>query len=99
MFETTSDKTREFFGNISSNSLFTGEKIPTFDRTLDSFFDRNFETIIEEWGFITEADIAEYERKLDYLSYEVGRLVTEKDLMKNRAEHIEKAIAELEAKR
>ena len=99
MFETTSGKTKEFFGNIASNETFSSDRIPTLDKTLDSYFDRNSEAIIEEWGLLTDADIGEYQRKLDYLSYEVGRLVTEKDLLKNRAESIEKAIAELEGKK
>lgn len=99
MFETTSGKTKEFFGNIASNETFSSDRIPTLDKTLDSYFDRNSEAIIEEWGLLTDADIHEYQRKLDYLSYEVGRIVTEKDLLKNRAESIEKAIAELEGKK
>lgn len=98
MFE-TSGNTRKFFENISGFQTGISERVPTFDRTLDSFFDRNFESIIEEWGLITETDIKEYERKLDYLSYEVGRLYTEKDALKNRAASIEKAISDLEAKK
>jgi len=99
MFETTSGKTKEFFGNISSNPVFSGESIPTFDRSLESYFSRNSEAIMEEWGLLTDADMNEYQRKLEFLSYEVGRLVTEKDLLKNRADNIEKAIAELEGRK
>lgn len=99
MFETASGKTKQFFDNISLSPVLTGENLPTFDRVLDSYFDRNSEAIMQEWGLITDADIQEYQRKLEYLSYEVGRLVTEKDLLKNRADSIGKAITELEGKK
>ncbi|MDX8551454.1 hypothetical protein KHC33_05270 [Methanospirillum sp. J.3.6.1-F.2.7.3] len=98
MFE-TSGSTKKFFENIPHFDTPVTSKVPTFDRTLDSYFDRNFETIIEEWGLVTESDLSEYARKLDYLSYEVGRLHTEKDLLKKRADSIEKAISNLEARK
>jgi len=98
MFE-TSGSSKKFYDNLTNFETSAALKVPTFDRTIDSYFDRNYEGIIEEWGLITEADINEYARKLDYLSYEVGRLATEKDLLKNRANTIEKAIADLEAKK
>ncbi|ABD41547.1 hypothetical protein Mhun_1827 [Methanospirillum hungatei JF-1] len=98
MFE-TSGSTRKFFDNLSSFETRATSQVPTFDRTLDSYFDRNFEAIVEEWGLITEADLHEYARRLEFLSYEVGRLYAMKDLFKSRADSIEKAIEELEAKK
>lgn len=97
MFETTGTKTR-FFDNLTGFERTAEDIAPTFDRTLDSYFDRNFESIIQEWGLITDADLIHYKRKLDYLSYEVGRLVNEKDAMKSRFSDIERAISELEGK-
>ena len=98
MFE-TSGNTRKFFQNLTSHQTNISERVPTFDRKLDSFFERNFETIIEEWGLVTETDIKGYEQKLDFLSYEVGRLFTEKDNLKKRADSIEKTISDLEARK
>lgn len=97
MFDTTG-KSNKFFENFSAFQTTAGETVPTLDRTLDNYFERNFESVIEEWGLLTEADMAQYERKLDYLRYEVGRLVAEKDSMKKRADKIGQAIAELEGK-
>ncbi|HOJ96058.1 MAG TPA: hypothetical protein PK024_04370 [Methanospirillum sp.] len=96
MFE-TSGVTRKLFDNLTSFETKTAISVPTFERTLDSYFERNMDSIIEEWGLITEADLNEYARKLEYLSYEVGRLYAEKDLLKKRAEGIEKSIKKLEA--
>ena len=96
MFE-TSGSTRKFFDNLTSFETKAASQVPTFDRTLDSYFDRNFESIVEEWGLITEADLNEYARRLEFLSYEVGRLCAEKDMLKSRADSIEKALKELEA--
>ncbi|NLV28247.1 MAG: hypothetical protein GXY48_14000 [Methanomicrobiales archaeon] len=96
MFE-TSENTRKFFRNIDGFQTGLSERVPTFDRKIDTYFDKNFQTIIDEWGLITEADIREYERRLDHLSYEVGRLYAEKDTLKKRADSIGKAISDLEA--
>jgi hypothetical protein len=98
MFE-TSGNTRKIFENLTSFQTVVEDRVATFDRTLDTYFDQNAGSIVEEWGLITDADIKEYARKLDYLSYEVGRLVTEKDLLKNRADSIQKTITDLEAKK
>lgn len=95
MFE-TSGVTRKLFDNLTGFETKAATSVPTFDRTLDSYFERNMDSIIEEWGLITEADLNEYARKLEYLSYEVGRLYAEKDLLKKRAEGIENAIKKLE---
>ena len=98
MFE-TSGSTRKFFDSLTSFETKAEDLVPTFDRTLDSYFERNFESIIEEWGLITEADLSEYVRRLEFLSYEIGRLQAGKDLLMNRASAIEKSIKELEAKK
>ncbi|WP_214035752.1 hypothetical protein [Methanospirillum sp.] len=98
MFE-TSGSTRKFFDSLTSFETKAEDLVPTFDRTLDSYFEKNFESIIEEWGLITEADLSEYGRRLEFLSYEIGRLQAGKDLLMNRASAIEKSIKELEAKK
>ena len=97
MFE-TSGKTNRIFENFSGFQTSLEDKSPSFERTLNSYFDRNSEAVIEEWGLLTDSDLAQYQRKLEYLSYEVERLYTEKESMKNRVSGIEKAIKDLEAK-
>ncbi|WP_373839284.1 hypothetical protein [Methanospirillum sp.] len=98
MFE-TSASTKKIFEGLTGFETKAEDLVPTFDRTLDSYFERSFESIIEEWGLVTEADLSEYGRKLEFLSYEIGRLHAGKDLLKNRASAIEKSIKELEAKK
>jgi hypothetical protein len=94
----TSGKTNKIFENFSGFKTSFGDKSPSFERTLDSYFDRNSEAVLEEWGLLTDSDLAQYQRKLEFLSYEVERLYAEKDSMKTRVSSIENAIKELEAK-
>ena len=97
MFE-TSGTTKKFFDNVSGFQTSISDRTPTFERTLDNYFDKNADAVIEEWGLVTKLDLAQYQRKLEFLSYEVGRLNIEKESMKKRALMIEKAISELEGK-
>ncbi|MDD1724226.1 MAG: hypothetical protein LUQ07_03755, partial [Methanospirillum sp.] len=71
MFE-TSGKSKKIFEDFTAFQTTAGESVPTLDRTLDDYFERNFESVIEEWGLLTETDLTQYKRRLDYLSYEVG---------------------------
>jgi hypothetical protein len=95
----TSGKTNRVFENLSGFKTSLGDHTPSFEKTLEDYFNRNSEALIEEWGLLTNSDIDQYQRKLEYLSYEVGRLYVEKDAMKNRVVSIEKAISELEKKK
>ncbi|HWQ67372.1 MAG TPA: hypothetical protein VN372_10925 [Methanospirillum sp.] len=75
------------------------DTIPTLDKHLDSFFDRNADGIIEEWGLVTSNDIRRLRMKLDFLSYEVNRLVIEKSNLEKRTLDLRKTIKELEESR
>lgn len=81
----------------------TGEEfvksVPTFDRTIDSYFENNLEMIMEEWGLVTGTDLDLISRKIDYLSYEVGRLVAERSTIEQRIKGLSDAINDLEAKK
>ncbi len=98
MFETP-QRTHTILDRLTNLETKAALSVPTFDRVLDSYFERNMESVIEEWGLITEGDLHEYERKLEYLHYEVERLHAEKDNLKKRVEGIEQAIKKLEGKK
>ena len=82
-------------GNMPDTFL---DNIPTFDKRLDSFFDKHAESIIEEWGLLTDNDLRDFKRKLDFLSYEVNRLVVEKSTLERRTRDLRSMIEELEKK-
>jgi hypothetical protein len=92
----TLSKTSNYWHELGSMSESVIDSIPTLDRQLDNYFDRNAAAIIEEWGLVTDDDLRHLRMKLDYLSYEVGRLVVEKSSIEKRALSIKDAIVELE---
>ena len=94
----TLTKTRDYWHDISDMSGSFLDNIPTLDSQLDNFFDRNAESIIEEWGLVTDDDLRHLKMKLDYLSYEVNRLVVEKSNLEKRALDLKSAIEDLEKK-
>jgi hypothetical protein len=90
--------TRNYWHELSEMSASVAEGIPTFDKRLDTFFDRNAGAIIEEWDLITDEDLVHIQRRLDYLSYEVDRLVITKSSMEKRVQSLKAQIEELEGK-
>ncbi|MDD1730052.1 MAG: hypothetical protein LUQ50_13405 [Methanospirillum sp.] len=92
----TFDRTRNYWQDLGSMSGSFVNSIPTFDKQLDSFFDRNSEAIIEEWGLVTDDDLRHIKLKLEFLSYEVSRLMVEKTGLEKRTAELRVAIEELE---
>ncbi|MFH0967706.1 MAG: hypothetical protein V1862_08505 [Methanobacteriota archaeon] len=94
----TISRTKDYWHELGSISGSYYDSIPTLDKQLDSFFDRHAEAIIEEWGLVTDDDLRHLRMKLDYLSYEVARLVVEKDNLEKRVSDLKEAIGDLEKK-
>jgi hypothetical protein len=92
----TISRTKDYWHELSSMSETLYDSIPTLDKQLDTFFDRRAEVIIEEWGLVTDDDLRHLRIKLDYLSYEVGRLVVEKSNLEKRVSDLTQSIGELE---
>ncbi|WP_319579911.1 hypothetical protein [uncultured Methanospirillum sp.] len=88
--------TRNYWQELGSLPGSITDSIPTFDKQLDSFFDRNGEAIIDEWGLLTDDDLRHLKQKLEFLSYEVNRLVVEKSGLEKRTADLKSAIEELE---
>lgn len=94
----TFSKTRDYWHELSEIPASVIESIPTLDSQLDNYFDRQAGAIIEEWGLVTDDDLRHLRMKLDYLSYEVNRLVVEKSNLQRRTMALKTAIEELEKK-
>lgn len=92
----TVPRTRDYWHELSEMSESFVDSIPIFDKHLDSFFKRNAEAIIDEWELLTDDDLQHLRKNLNYLSYEVGRLVVEKGNLEKRVHTIRSAIEDLE---
>jgi len=75
------------------------EKVPTFERTLDRYFDERFETIIAEWELLRQDDLRVLERRIAAVSGEIDGLCRNRDAILERANRLDKTIKSLEASR
>ncbi|MDP2796675.1 MAG: hypothetical protein Q8N94_04100 [Methanoregula sp.] len=71
-------------------------RIPTFDKSLDVYFDQNFAAIIEEWDLVTDSDLHKLENRLATVSDEIGGLYAGKMTIETRAKKLDDAISSLE---
>ena len=75
---------------------YLNERIPTFERTLDRYFDSHFEAIIEEWGLPRSPDLTVLEQRLDTVTADISQLCKARDAMVKRAGELDTLITELE---
>lgn len=73
-----------------------GQALPTFDKSLDAYFDKNLAAIIKEWGLVTENDLRALENRLEKATSEIGTLCAGKTMIERRIENLEPLIASLE---
>jgi predicted nuclease of restriction endonuclease-like RecB superfamily len=71
-------------------------RIPTFDRSLDAYFDQNFDAIIKEWDLVTESDLLRLETRLTRVTDEISGLYTGKVTLEARAAKLDELISQLE---
>ena len=71
-------------------------RIPTLDRSLDAYFDRNFAAIIEEWDLVTESDLLRLENRLAMVTSEINDLYAAKTAMEERAKNLDDLVTSLE---
>jgi len=71
-------------------------RVPTFDRSLDLYFDQHFAEIIEEWDLVTESDLDRLERRLTRVSDEISSLYAGRVTIEARAKALDDLIASLE---
>jgi len=71
-------------------------RIPTFDKSLDNYFDQNFASIIEEWDLLTDSDLYHLESRLAHVSNEISGLYAGKMTIEDRAKKLNDVISSLE---
>lgn len=82
--------------NISGFTRAVEERIPTFSRALDKYFDIHFEAIIEEWQLLTDYELADLERRVEVITEKVQDLYDTKTTLEKRTANLEAEIEELE---
>jgi len=70
--------------------------LPTFDKSLDSYFDKRFAAIIEEWGLLTESDLRILEGRLSSVTSEIDILVSQKAKLEKRIANLDELVSSLE---
>ena len=83
------DRFAELPGAIESH-------VPTFDKSLDAYFDRHFSDIIEEWGLVTESDLQGLEARLARVTDEISSLYAGRAAIESRVERLDNLITSLE---
>jgi hypothetical protein len=74
-------------------------RLPTFDRSLDAYFDRRFALIIEEWDLVTASDLERLESRLERVSNEITGLYAGKMALGSRAKELDELISTMEARK
>jgi len=72
------------------------EKIPTLDKSLDVYFDRNLASIIEEWDLLTDSDLRQLEGRLDAVTHDISMLYMEKTNLEKRAGALDDLLSTME---
>jgi|GEM_PF-227427 len=71
-------------------------RIPTFDKSLDAYFDANFAAIIEEWDLVTETDLHHLESRLSRVTDEISSLYAGKMAIETRVKELDDLIISME---
>ncbi len=83
------DKFSTFSGKVVS-------KVPTFDKSLDAYFDQNFASIIEEWNLLTDSDLHKLEYRLSQITTEISNMFAEKMEIEKRVGSLDLLISSME---
>ena len=94
--EGTVGEQESFWGNLPDVGGYLNDKLPTMDKSLDSYFDKNMASIIEEWGLLVEDDLIDLERRLNKVTEQVNHLYNQKKALGDRATKLEALISKLE---
>jgi hypothetical protein len=71
-------------------------RMPTFDKSLDAYFDHNFAAIIEEWGLVTGTDLERLENRLAHVSDEITSLTAKRTTIEARAHQLDVLVTSME---
>jgi len=70
--------------------------VPTFDKSLDAYFDRHFSAIIEEWDLVTEGDLQGLESRFSRVTDEISSLYAGRAVLEARVQRLDELITSLE---
>jgi hypothetical protein len=96
--EGTVGEQESFWGNLPDVGGYLNDKLPTMDKSLDSYFDNNMASIIEEWGLLVEDDLLDLQRRLNKVTEQVNQVYDQKKALSDRAIKLEALISNLEGK-
>ncbi|MDD1690916.1 MAG: hypothetical protein LUQ66_09670 [Methanoregula sp.] len=71
-------------------------RVPTFDKSLDNYFDQHFAAIIEEWDLVTESDLDRFESRLSRVTDEISSLYAGKMATETRVKKLDDLITSME---
>jgi hypothetical protein len=88
-----------YWEKISNYSASIGSKVPTFDKSMDAYFDQNFASIIEEWDLLTDSDLHKLEYRLSQITNEISTLFAEKMVIEKRVGNLDVLVSSMEGSR
>jgi len=94
--EGTVEEEQSFWSNLPDVKGYMEQKLPTMDKSLDAYFDKNMEAIIEEWGLLVENDLLDLERRVNKVTSEINQLYNNKDVISDRVKKLDSVISNLE---
>jgi septal ring factor EnvC (AmiA/AmiB activator) len=96
--EGTVEEKQSFWSNLPDVKGYMDQKLPTMDKSLDTYFDKNMEAIIEEWGLLLENDLIDLERRVNTVTAEINQLYNQKDVLNDRVTKLDATISKLEGR-
>ena len=88
-----------YWDKVSNFSASIGSKVPTFDKSMDAYFDQNFASIIEEWDLLTDSDLHKLEYRLSQITNEISTLFAEKMVIEKRVGNLDVLVSSMEGSR
>ena len=96
--EGTVEEKQSFWSNLPDVPGYLDQKLPTMDKSLDTYFDKNMEAVIEEWGLLVANDLIELEQRINAVTAEINRLYNQKDVLNDRVTKLDATISKLEGR-
>jgi predicted nuclease with TOPRIM domain len=96
--EGTVEEKQSFWSNLPDVKGYMDQKLPTMDKSLDTYFDKKMEAIIEEWGLLVENDLLDLERRVNTVTAEINQLYNQKDVLNERMTKLDATISKLEGR-
>jgi len=85
-----------FWGKVSHIPGNIESRMPTFDKSLDAYFDQHFSAIIDEWDLVTDSDLQRLESRLTRVTTDINGLYAGKMTIEARAKGLNELITQLE---